>query len=97
MNQTIGQMIDAKLNAGQIAEERMRLIVAEVLIAVNEDEILTINQVAKILKCSHSTVKAMIEKGVLRATKDNKITRRDLNIYLNKYESFKPLKPMQEP
>lgn len=42
----------------------------------------TINQVAKKLGKAHPTIKKMIERGVLKATKDNLITEAAINEYL---------------
>ncbi|MBT4338435.1 MAG: helix-turn-helix domain-containing protein [Bacteroidetes bacterium] len=48
-----------------------------------EKKIYSVNEVAKILQCSHSTVKKKIYSGAIRATIDNKITEEELKRYLN--------------
>ena len=42
----------------------------------------TINQVAKMLKKSHTTIKKLVERGIIKATKDNQITEAAINDYL---------------
>ena len=42
----------------------------------------TINQVAKMLHKSHSTVKKLVERGILKATRDNRLTETAINDYL---------------
>lgn len=48
----------------------------------NENPVITINEVAKKLNRSHSTVKKMALAGIFPLTKDGRILTSDLNKYL---------------
>jgi len=51
---------------------------------VSEDKLYTINQVAKRLKVANITVDKYIERGLIVATKNKRITEKALNEYLGK-------------
>lgn len=42
----------------------------------------SVNQVAKRLGMAHATIKRLIASGIIKATKDNKITEQAINEYL---------------
>jgi hypothetical protein len=48
-----------------------------------QKKLYSVNEVAKILYCSHATVKKKIYTGAIQATLDNKITEEELKRYLN--------------
>jgi excisionase family DNA binding protein len=51
---------------------------------VNKDHIrlYTINQIAKKLNKSHSTISRLVKDGVIKSTKDGLVTEQELNNYL---------------
>lgn len=50
--------------------------------ATRPDKLFTINQVAKRLGRAHDTIKKLVQKGVIRTTKDGLITESAINEYL---------------
>jgi len=48
----------------------------------NSDETFTVNQVAKKLGMSHSTVKKRINQGYIKTSKDGRISERSIQEYL---------------
>ncbi len=70
----------------------IKTAVKSAIIEVNEEireknrieRIYTINQVSKIWKKSHKTVKRMVTDGLLKTTADGLITESSINEYLHK-------------
>ena len=52
--------------------------------AANNDKLYTINEVRKRLGKAHATIKKLVDKGFIRATKDGQISEAALNEYLQK-------------
>lgn len=48
----------------------------------SETKVFSINKVSKILGVSHTTVKNLVENETIKTTPDNKITEKELNLYL---------------
>jgi hypothetical protein len=51
--------------------------------AQNKDRCYSINQVAKITHKAHVTIQKYIQQGLIKATKDNTITHKELMNFLN--------------
>lgn len=73
----------------EISESDLKSIIRSTLVDFENEknqnleiQLYTINQVAKKLGKAHSTIKKMIEKGVLKATKDNLLSESTINEYL---------------
>lgn len=73
-----------------LTEENVKKIIKAALYEVEQEKmteneentLLTINQVAKKLKMAHTTVKKLVEQGLIKATKNNRISIQSLNEYL---------------
>ena len=49
---------------------------------INPNAVYYIQEVARMFKCSPVTVKRLIQKGLLKTTKDGKVSQRSLDEYL---------------
>lgn len=67
----------------EVVKESVKTAIKSVL---NEKEegvkLYTINEVAKLLKKAHLTVKRLVSEGKLKTTKDGRITQLELNRFL---------------
>jgi hypothetical protein len=73
----------------EIPDQEFSNIIEATLLKVNNDsknntpvKLYTINQVSKLLGRSHVTIKRIVEKGLIKTTKDNLITEIEINNYL---------------
>lgn len=50
----------------------------------NSEKLFSINQVSKRLGMAHATIKNLVKKGILKSTKDFRISEKSINEYLER-------------
>lgn len=49
----------------------------------NSEKLFSINQVSKRLGMAHATIRKLVNSGIIKATRDNKISEKSINEYLD--------------